>query len=419
MHPAGRAKFSPSTPLGMVSPPSAMPETDSLLSLPSDRDASGRDLGAAELALLTEAIESGHLNSTGGTLVPRFEQAFARRMGRRHATACNSGSAAVHAALGALRLRPGDEIVTTAITDMGAILPICYEGATPVFADVDPVTANVTPASIEARLTPRTRAVVVTHLFGMPCDMDPIVALASAHDIVIIEDCAQAFLAEDRGRMIGTAGHIACYSFQQGKHMTTGEGGIVLADDDELAGGVARFVNKGWGYGDAAPDHDRPGLNYRMTELQAAVGIPQLEKLASVVERRQRNAARLEAELADVPGLVLPNAALPVGSRHAYWRFALRVDPDVIPGGTDALGANLARVGVYNSPRYIKKPAYDCAVLGANGRFPCRVDRADMRGTDEALAHVLVLPWNEHYTEEHCDAIATEIRHAVDSAHRS
>ena len=181
------------------------------LALPSDRDASGRDLGAREIELLAEVVQTGHLNSTGGTFVPRLSREFAARHGVPHAIACASGSAAVHAALGALGLRSGDEVVTTPITDIGAVLPIVYEGATPVFADVDLDTLNVTADTLEAAVTERTRAVIVTHLFGQPCRMEPILALAARRGIVVIEDAAQAFLATESGRLCGTIGALGCF----------------------------------------------------------------------------------------------------------------------------------------------------------------------------------------------------------------
>ncbi len=395
--------------------------------LPSDRDATGRDLGDRELELLAVAVRSGHLNSTGGTLVPRLAREFASRHGVPHAIACASGSAAVHAALGALGLRPGDEVVTTPITDIGAVLPIVYEGATPVFADVDPVTLNVTADSLTAAITTRTRAVIVTHLFGQPCRMEPILALAQRHGFAVIEDAAQAFLATDGGRLCGTMGDLGCFSFQQGKHMTTGEGGIVVSSNKDLASGVQRFVDKGWGYGDPKPDHDRPGLNYRLTELQGAVGIAQLEKLDGCVQRRRASARALCEALADLEdqGVGLPIPA--PGTEHSYWRFALRIDPERIPGGAVALGAHLTACGVQNAPRYVQKPAFDCAVFRERDRFGAMAgvfptegplgDRSTHPGCYAGLERVLVLPWNEHYRAEHVDFIAMSVRRAVAAVH--
>ncbi|MFO1050740.1 MAG: DegT/DnrJ/EryC1/StrS family aminotransferase [Planctomycetota bacterium] len=393
------------------------------LTLPSDRDASGRDLGAAELEHLAHAIRSGHLIATAGHFGPRLERAFAERFGVSHAVACASGSAAVHAAIATLRVRPGDEIVTSPITDMGAVMPICYEGAKPVFADVDPRTGNVDASTLERVLGPRTRAVIVTHLFGQPCDMEPIVALCRRTRVTLIEDVAQAFLATDHGRLCGSFGDFACFSFQQGKHMTTGEGGMVIAAKQADADAARRFVNKGWGYGDAEPDHDRPGLNFRLTELQAAVGVAQLEKLDGVVQRRRERAAQLCESLRGLAGIALPDP-LP-GTAHSYWRFLLRVDARVIRGGASALGALLGARGIGNAPHYVKKPAFECAVFRNRGAFaPTRLafgddlegplgDAKSHPGVYASLAEMLVLAWNEHYTQEHVAQIADAVRQGV------
>jgi len=182
------------------------------LALPSDADRSGRDLGAEELALLREVIESGTLNCTKGTQVKAFERAFAERFGVPHARAVTSGTAAIHTAIAAIDPEPGDEIITTAITDMGGIAPILYQQAIPIFADVDPVSLNVTPDSVRARITRRTRAIIATHLFGNPCDVTGIRDVAAPRNIPVIEDCAQAFLATQHGRLVGTIGDIGAFS---------------------------------------------------------------------------------------------------------------------------------------------------------------------------------------------------------------
>ncbi len=176
------------------------------LSLPSERNASGRSFGEEEIALLREVLESGILFGPNGTKVRRFEEELQALFGMPYARAVSSGSAAVHTALGALDVAPGDEVVTTPITDMGAIAPILFQGAIPVFADVDPDTLNVTADTLRPRITERTRAIIVTHLFGNPCDMDPILALARDRGVAVIEDVAQAYLATYRGALTGTHG---------------------------------------------------------------------------------------------------------------------------------------------------------------------------------------------------------------------
>src|SRR5262245_47638183 len=213
-----------------------MPLSDppQVLSLPSDQDASGRTLGAEELALLAEVIGSGTLTSTKGRFVREFEERFEALTGVCSAVACASGTAAIHTALAALDLEPGDEVITSPITDMGALAPLLYQGLIPVFADVDPRTCNLTARTIEERLSERTRAVIITHLFGNPCDMGAILELATTRRLPVIEDCAQAFLARYDGRRVGTFGAIGCFSLQQGKHITTGEGGLVVTNDEAL-----------------------------------------------------------------------------------------------------------------------------------------------------------------------------------------
>src|SRR5207249_5999345 len=170
------------------------PSETTPLTLPSDQEASGRTRGDEEIALVAEAIRSGTLTSTKGTFVKTLERRFAELLGVEHAWACASGTAAVHTTIAAIDPEPGEEIITSPITDMGALAPILYQGAIPVFADVDPVTCNVTAAAIERVLSERTRAVIVTHLFGNPCQMTEIMALCRSRGIVVIEDCAQAFL---------------------------------------------------------------------------------------------------------------------------------------------------------------------------------------------------------------------------------
>lgn len=397
------------------------------MQLPSDADHTGRTLGDEEIALLGQVIRSGTLNSTRGTFVAAFEKQFAGWLGKKHVIACASGTAAVHCAIAALGLQPGDEVVTTPITDMGALVPILYEGGVPVFADVDARTLNVTADTIRAQLTGRTKAIVATHLFGLPCELDAILQLARERNLPVIEDAAQAFGATWRGRKIGTHGTIAAFSLQQGKHITTGEGGLVATDDDALARKVFLFVNKAWGYGDAQPDHYFPALNYRLTELQGAVGQAQLPKLDGVVARRREVARALRAALAGVPGLHLPGD--PAHGTHSYWKFAFFVDAKVIPGGAPALGRKMQADGVACAPRYIQKPAFECALfrdwnaspvtalpLQHNPRrsLPMPLFRRERYpGAVQALDEVIVLPINERYEPQHVAHVAAVIRNGV------
>ena len=395
------------------------------MDLPSDQAASGRDLGDPELELLAEVIASGTLTATKGAQTPAFEAEATELIGCAHAVACSSGTAAVHVAVAGLDPEPGDEIVTTPITDMGAITPILYQGAIPVFADVDPATGNVTAETIEARLSERTRAIIVTHLFGNPCEMAPIMALADKHGIPVIEDGAQAWLARSGDQNVGTIGAIGCFSLQQGKHLTTGEGGLVVTDDADLARRMRVFVNKAWPYGEANPDHEFVALNYRTTELQSAVARAQMAKLPAAVDHRIAMASRLTEALTGVEGIVTPTVR--AGDRHVYWRYDVRIDPAVVPGGPDAVAAALRDLEIPSAPRYIQKPAFKCAVIAEQRTFgssgwpftlarPEAVDHRDelFPGTFQTLDQILVLPWNERFTTEHVDHLAEGLTRAVD-----
>lgn len=398
---------------------------DGLLTLPSDQDASGRTLGEEELMLLAEAITSGTLTSTKGRFVKTLEERFAALYGVRSAYACASGTAAIHTAIAAIDPEPGDEIVTSPITDMGALAPILYQGAIPVFADVDVKTYNLTARTIESVLSERTRAIVVTHLFGNPCEMDEIMSLANERNIPVIEDCAQSYMARHDGRLTGTIGAIGCYSLQQGKHMTTGEGGLVTTDDEALARRMFLFINKAWGYGDANPDHYFLALNYRLSELQGAVAVAQLDKLEWVVEHRIEAANELTAKLRGLRGIETPHVN--PSNMHTYWKYCLRVDGDTVRGGANAVARLLKERGIASAPRYIQKPAFMCEVFQeqrtfGNSRFPFTLarpeavdyDAARFPGTYAALEGVLVLPWNERYTSEHIDYIASAVHSAVE-----
>ncbi len=385
--------------------------------LPSDQDASGRTLGDEEIAAVTEALRSGTLTSTKGTFVSQLEARFAQMLPVKHAYACASGTAAIHCAIAAIDPNPGDEIITTSITDMGALAPILYQGAIPVFADIDPLTCNVTAATVEERISERTKAIVVTHLFGNPCEVDEIMALGKRHGIAVIEDCAQAFLATRNGRAVGSIGDIGCFSLQQGKHITTGEGGIVVTNDDALARRIHLFINKAWGYGDPHPDHSFLALNYRMSELCGSVAFAQLGKLESVVLRRRALARMLTERLASVAEIVTPSVA--DHAEHSYWKYCIRAHESLPADAVLTMAELLKERGVTTVPRYIQKPAFMCQVFqerrtfGASG-YPFTLARPEVLdyrlerylGTASALERILVIPWNDRYSEEDVEYIA-------------
>jgi perosamine synthetase len=400
------------------------PKQQTRLVLPSDQDASGRTLGEEEIALVSEAIRSGTLTSTKGTFVKTLEKRFAEMLGVKYAYACSSGSGAVHTAIAAIDPEPGDEIITTSITDMGALTPILYQGAIPVFADVDPKTWNVTAETIEKCISDRTKAIIVTHLFGNPCDMTAIMELANSRGIPVIEDCAQSFLATHADQPVGTIGKIGCFSLQQGKHITTGEGGIVTTNDDALARRMFLFINKAFGYGDPNPDHYFIALNGRMCELQGAVAVAQLSKLWGCVEHRRIAAKKMTQKLQGLAGIETPYCD--ERNTHVFWKYCLRVNSNIVPDGAVGLAKKLKERGIFSAPRYIQKPAFQCMIFEqqrtfGNSRFPFTLARPEavdyspekFPGTFAGLEAVLVLPWNEAYTDEHIDYIATAIHESL------
>ena len=400
------------------------PVAAAAIELPNDQDASGRSFDERTIELLREVVCSGTLTATKGAMTPALEREFAQLVGARHAIACSSGSAAIHGALAALDLEPGDEVVTTSITDMGALSPILYQGLIPVFADVDPVTGNVTAETVESVWSNRTRAVIVTHLFGSPADVPSIRALAEERGAFVIEDAAQSFLSRKQGRTVGTMGNVGCFSFQQGKHITSGEGGVVVTDDDSLAREVRTFVNKSWPYGESNPDHRKLGLNYRITELQSAVLLAQLPHLTEFVAHRQGLAAQFAEGLINVPGVTAPVPEL--GDEHVYWRYPLIIDQAALPNGVNAIAAALRARGVAAAPRYIGKPAFQCGIFAdrktlGSSSWPFSLARPDALdysaerypGSFGYLDSVVVVPWNERFLPEHVDLLVQTVRAAV------
>jgi dTDP-4-amino-4,6-dideoxygalactose transaminase len=402
------------------------------MQLPSDADYTGRNFGQEELDILKRVIESGTLNCTKGTVVKEFEKKFAQKYGVEFCRTTTSGTSAIHTAIAGINPEPGDEIITTPITDMGALAPIIYQTAIPIFADVDPLTYNVTVETIAPKITRRSKAIMVTHLFGNPCDMDPIMDLARKHNLPVIEDACQSYLTEYKGKLVGTIGDIGCFSLQQGKHMTTGEGGIVISKDNKYSRRMWLFVDKAWGYGDPKPDHYFLAPNYRMTELQGAVALAQIDKVDGVVNKRIRTAETLTQLINDVPGVSSPTIT-PHG-KHVYWKYPLRIDDRIIQGGVDQFATKLKEKGIFSAPRYIQKPAFQCQIFQERNTFgnshfpfegdhrkndtPIVYDPKDFPGTFDALSHVVVLPWNEFYTEEHVQFIADSIKEVAQALKR-
>ncbi len=329
---------------------------------PTISDSSGRMLGDEEIALLTEVIRAGRLNVLGGKMVEQFEAEWRQLFGVKHAVTSTSGTAALHIGVLAVGPNPGDEIIVAPITDIGTIIAILYQLAVPVFADVDPRTGNITAETIEPCITERTRAILVVHLFGNPADMDPIMALARKHNLLVIEDCAQAHMARYKGRLTGTIGDVGCFSFQQSKHMTTGDGGMTVTNNDYLGERIMLAHNKGRGRVGRAGQPPFLGPNYRMTELQGAVGLAQVRKLPTITAHRTTWGTLLNELIADVPGIIPPQPTTP-DSTHVYWHYAPLVDLAAMKVGLEDIAKALGAEGVPFGAGYTRTPIYQYEVL--------------------------------------------------------
>jgi len=389
--------------------------------LPSVGDISGRDMGDEEIRNLTEVIRSGRLFRHGGQFVPRLEEEFARMHGVGHAVASTSGTAALHLAVGAVNPDPGDEIITSPITDMGSVIPIVQQNAVPVFADLDPRTYTLDPASVAQRVTEHTKAIIAVHLFGQACDMDALWEIARPRGIAVIEDCCQAYLAEDKGRRVGTMGTLGCFSLQQSKHMTAGDGGITITDDDDLAQRLALFSDKGWPRTGDARDYLFMGVNYRMNELTGAVAYAQFGRVQSVVERRRAAAGRLTALLQDAPGVEPPTVR--PGCLHSYWQYPITINEQVLSATPAEFAKALSAEGIPAGVGYIGRPLYMVKALReqiayGSSHYPWRsADHGrryeyredDCPNTLEILRRIIVLPCNEKYSDRDVQDIADGI----------
>jgi len=383
----------------------------------------GQKWGWAELQEILEVFEAGRYGRFSGTKVAAFEQAAAEFFGVRHAIASTSGTASIHVALGMLNPEPGDEIITAPITDLGSVVPILYQQAIPVFADSDPETFCLDPADVERKVTPRTRAILVVHLFGNPCDLGAILEIAQRHHLPVIEDCSQAHGAEYQGKLCGTLGDIGCFSLQESKHMTTGEGGLTITDDEAWGERGRLFMDKGrtrqpgWGrrtYLFLAP-------NYRMMELQGAIGLAQLRKLPDIVARRHANGTRLTELIGDLPGLRPQRVT--AGGKHTYWRYALAVEPEG-PYTAEEFCTALRAEGIPCAPYYIGQPIFLCAdsvcrkVTFGSSQLPFSLPTArPIEYTEETcpvtmdlLRRMVTLPLTEFWTNQDVEDVAAAVR---------
>jgi perosamine synthetase len=299
------------------------------------------DIGQEEIDAVVAALKRGEISGSFGKALPEFEEKVAAHVGVKHGVACTSGTSALQLAVAAAGIGPGDEVLMSASTNIATALAAYHNRAVSVPVDSEPLTWNLDPDLIEGLISPRSRALIPVHLFGHPAEMDRIMEIARRHRLVVIEDCAESHGATWKGRMTGSFGDMGCFSFYANKVITTGEGGMVVTDDDHLAERLRLLRNLA--FGKPRFYHEVAGFNLRMTGYQAAMGLAQLAKIDRFIAAKRRVAQTYNRLLADVPGLQLP-AELP-GARNVYWMYAVVVNPEF--GMTrDELAARLAAEGV-------------------------------------------------------------------------
>lgn len=302
-------------------------------------------LDGNEARYLQECITSGWISSEG-PFVDRFEQEFARSVDRKFGIACSNGSAALDLAVAATQIGPGDEVIMPAFTIISPAASVVRAGAVPVLVDSDPVTWNMDVAQIEARITPRTRAILVVHIYGLPVDMAPLMAIAEKNGLVVIEDAAEMHGQTCYGQPCGSFGLISTFSFYPNKHITTGEGGMVVTNDRQISDRCRSLRNLCF-----QPErrfvHEELGWNFRMTNLQAALGLAQLETLESHVSRKRQIGQRYLAELQGLKGFGLPCEKTEY-AENIFWVFGLLVEPEC--GTARAIMQQLASRGIGTRP---------------------------------------------------------------------
>jgi perosamine synthetase len=325
------------------------------------------DLTGREREYVLDCLDSTWISSKGEYLA-RFEAAFARSLGVGHAAAVCNGTAALHLAMAALGLGPGDEVIVPTLTYIASVNAIAYTGATPVFVDALPDTWQMDPAEVERKLTPRTRAILAVHLYGHPCAMDALCAIKAAHGLFLVEDCAEAIGTRFRGRPAGCFGDIGTFSFFGNKTITTGEGGMVVSDDPALHARMVHYKGQGLVPG-REYWHDVIGFNYRMTNICAAIGLAQLERLEGFVARKRELGERYRRNLA---GSAVTCQGQAPGATPSHWMCSILVERE---RSRDPLREHLAGRGIETRPLF--HPAHTLPIYHQpSHRFPVAEDLA-------------------------------------------
>lgn len=363
------------------------------------------ELGDEEAEAVADAVRRGEISGSFGDTIPSFEREFAEYVGVRHGVAVTSGTTALHLALAALGIGPGDEVLMSASTNIATALAAYHLGAVSVPVDSEPETGNLDLDLVGSLVTDRTKAIVPVHLFGHPVDMDRLGEVADQHGLAVVEDCAESHGATVGGRMTGSFGALSCFSFYANKIITTGEGGMVMTSDDALAERLRLLRNLAFGVPRFV--HHEAGFNYRMTGMQAALGRVQLAKIDRLIDAKRRVAATYDELLGDIPGLRLPSEA--EWAKNVYWMYVVRVE-EPFPLTRDELRERLFADGVDTRTHFC--PMNLQPVLACQPGFraePCPV-------AEELWRTGMYLPSSTTLDASTLGEVAAAIRRAAQSA---
>jgi perosamine synthetase len=368
---------------------------------------SAPDITEAEVEAVAAVLRTPTLSL--GPRLPEFEEAFAARVGTRHAVAVSSGTAGLHLAVRACGVTPGDEVVTTPFSFVASANAIVYEGGVPVFVDVDPASLNIDPNRVEAAITPRTRALLPVHVFGRPAAMGPILDIARRHALPVIEDACEALGAEVGGRAAGALGRCGVFGFYPNKQITTGEGGMIVTDDPGVASLCRSLRNHGRDDGAPPMVHARLGYNYRLAELACALGTAQLRRLDAILEARASVARRYDERLAGHPELLVPEREAP-GVRVSWFVYVVRLGARWTREGRDRIVVEMERRGIGCRPYFpaLHLQPHLQAMLGhVPGDFPVAEGAAD---------RTLALPFHGRLQDGEIDEVCEALLDQLDGA---
>jgi perosamine synthetase len=367
---------------------------------------SAPDIGEPDIQAVVDVLRTPRLSL--GPRMEAFEAAVAGYIGAPYAVALSSGTAGLHLGLAALGVGEGHEVIIPSFTFVAVAHAVLYRRAKPVFADIDPRTLNLAPESVARAITPRTRAIIVVHTFGCPADLDPIMKIAAKHGVPVIEDACEALGAEYRSRKAGGIGDFGVFGFYPNKPITTGEGGMLVTRDRQLAETVRALRNQGRLPGDGWLDHTRLGYNYRLSEINCALGLSQMQRLESILARRASRAAAYHEQLRAFPELTLP--VFETASGGVCWfvfvvRLAGRFTRRDRDGIVDYMAARGIACGSYFAPVH-RQPLYS-AYAGAG---------SDLTVTDQVAPRTLALPFFNRLTDSEIAEVCVTLREALDSA---